>query len=67
MTHTAFRVFGFGYGDFDVFNDVELAWFEVPIISGVVAFIAELFYAHRIRVLSQSYWVAAVILLVSFI
>ncbi|KAF4616577.1 hypothetical protein D9613_008945 [Agrocybe pediades] len=67
MTNTAFRVFGFGYGDFDAFNDVELAWFEVPVICGVVAFIAQLFYAHRIKVLSRSYWVAGVILLLAVV
>lgn len=35
LTHSAFTVFGFGYGDLSQFNNVDLAWFEVPIISGI--------------------------------
>jgi hypothetical protein len=80
ITQSAFHVFGEGYGNFAFYNDVELAWFSVPIITGVgklcraklplnfylrnfvVAFIAQTFYAYRISILSQSKWVAAVIM-----
>jgi len=62
ITRSAFHVFGDGYGNFSFFNDVELAWLDVPVITGIIAFIAEGFYAYRIKVLSQSYWVAASIL-----
>ncbi|KAF9549700.1 hypothetical protein CPC08DRAFT_769019 [Agrocybe pediades] len=67
ITHSAFVVFGSGYGDLSQFNNVSLAWFEVPIISGIVAFVAEAFYAYRISVLARSYWVAAVILLLALL
>ncbi|KAF4616578.1 hypothetical protein D9613_008944 [Agrocybe pediades] len=67
ITDTAFRVFGFGYGDISYFNDIGIAWFSVPIITGLVAFIAAGFYAYRISILAQSWWVASVILLLGFV
>ncbi|KDR71217.1 hypothetical protein GALMADRAFT_143928 [Galerina marginata CBS 339.88] len=65
VTISAFHVFASGYGDFSVYNSVDLAWLDVPIISGLVAFIAEGFYAYRISILSQSTWVAMVIMLLA--
>lgn len=62
ITRSAYHVFGVGYGNFSFFNHVELSWLDVPVITGIVAFIAEAFYAYRIRVLSQSNWIALVIL-----
>ena len=35
ITQSAFHVFGEGYGNFAYFNGVELAWFSVPIITGI--------------------------------
>jgi len=35
ITDSAFRVFGFGYGDISFFNDIGIAWFSVPIITGL--------------------------------
>ncbi|PPQ72104.1 hypothetical protein CVT26_006882 [Gymnopilus dilepis] len=61
VTDSAWRVFGSGYGDFSVYNNVALAWFSVPLISGIVAFLAEIFYAYRISILSQSIWIAGAI------
>ncbi|KDR72258.1 hypothetical protein GALMADRAFT_143116 [Galerina marginata CBS 339.88] len=67
ITISAWNVFGSGYGDFSVYNRVALAWFSVPVISGVVAFLAEAFYAYRITVLAQSYWMAGIILALAFV
>ncbi|KAF8956172.1 hypothetical protein BDZ97DRAFT_1764014 [Flammula alnicola] len=61
ITQSAFHVFGAGYGRFSDYDHVELAWFSVPVISGLVAFIAEIFYAYRISILSESYRVAGLI------
>ena len=35
ITESAFHVFAKGYGDFSYYNGVELAWFSVPIITGI--------------------------------
>ncbi|KAF8909735.1 hypothetical protein CPB84DRAFT_1842960 [Gymnopilus junonius] len=67
ISRSAFYVFVTGYGNFDFYDRVELAWLDVPIISGIVAFLAEGFYAYRISILSDSYWVASVILALAFV
>ncbi|KDR84620.1 hypothetical protein GALMADRAFT_133875 [Galerina marginata CBS 339.88] len=64
---SAFRVFASGYGDFNVYNEVDLAWLDVPVISGIVAFIAEAFYAYRISILAQSYWVCGIVMLLALV
>ena len=35
ITHTAFHVFGDGYGNFAIFYSIELTWFSVAIITGI--------------------------------
>ncbi|KAH9477301.1 hypothetical protein JR316_0009505 [Psilocybe cubensis] len=65
VTISAYHVFATGYGNFAVYNAVDLAWLDVPVISGIVAFIAEGFYAYRISLLSQSYYVAGVIVVLA--
>ncbi|KAF9554347.1 hypothetical protein CPC08DRAFT_644473 [Agrocybe pediades] len=67
ITDSAFNVFAIGYGDFRYYNNIDIAWFSVPIITGLVAFIAEAFYAYRISILAQSYWVASIILFLGFV
>ncbi|KAF9555073.1 hypothetical protein CPC08DRAFT_766207 [Agrocybe pediades] len=67
VTISAWNVFGSGYGNFQVYNRIALAWFSVPAISGIVAFLAQVFYAHRIRVLSESYWVAGAVVVLALL
>lgn len=35
VTISAYHVFASGYGNFTVYNAVELAWLDVPVISGI--------------------------------
>ena len=35
FTHTAFRIFGEGYGNLEIFHSIDLAWFSVPILTGI--------------------------------
>ncbi|KAF9555077.1 hypothetical protein CPC08DRAFT_147295 [Agrocybe pediades] len=67
ITASAFHVFASGYGNFSYYNGIELAWFSVPLITGVVAFLAEIFYAYRIQLLSESYWVSGIIIFLAFV
>jgi len=67
ISRSAFYVFVTGYGDFAFYDRVELAWLDVPIVSGLVAFLAEGFYAYRISILSRSYWIAGVIMTLAFV
>ncbi|KAF8956569.1 hypothetical protein BDZ97DRAFT_1850938, partial [Flammula alnicola] len=67
FTTSAFRSFAAGFGNPEVLNDVDILWFSVPILSGMAAFVAQAFYAYRISVLSQKKYVAAIVMLFSFI
>ena len=35
FTYTAFHVFGEGYGNLENFHSIDLAWFSVPILTGI--------------------------------
>jgi len=67
FTNSAFRTFATGFGKLDVLDQVDILWFSIPIMSGMVAFVAQSFYAHRITVLSKSKYFAAVIMLLACI
>ncbi|PBL04245.1 hypothetical protein ARMGADRAFT_1070722 [Armillaria gallica] len=54
FTHDAFAVFGYGFGDIEALTRVHFNWLTVPIMSAVVAFIGQVFYAYRIFILSKS-------------
>ncbi|KIK68972.1 hypothetical protein GYMLUDRAFT_628936 [Collybiopsis luxurians FD-317 M1] len=65
VTHDAFAIFGYGYGDLESLSNIHFNWFTVAVMSGVVAFIGQAFYAYRIRYLSNSKVVPVLILLLS--
>ncbi|PPQ96551.1 hypothetical protein CVT26_006338 [Gymnopilus dilepis] len=67
ITKSAFHVFAVGYGNFSYYNAIDLAWLDVPVVSGVVAFLAEIFYAYRIMLLAQSYWVPCIIFILAIV
>ena len=35
ITKSAFHVFAVGYGNFSYYNAIDLAWLDVPVVSGV--------------------------------
>jgi len=60
----AFRDYGSGWGDFVGINQVGWMWFSVPIMSAIISFTAQLFYAWRVWVLSSKKLVVPVIIMV---
>jgi len=67
LCHTAFHSFAHGFGNMVALDEIGLIWLAVPIFSGIVAFIAQVFYAYRIRVLSRRWFAPAVIVLLAFV
>ncbi|KAK0483074.1 hypothetical protein EDD18DRAFT_1293867 [Armillaria luteobubalina] len=65
VTHDAFTVFGYGFGDLDALTDVHSNWLVVPIMGGIAASVGQGFYAYRIFILSRSRIVFAFIICVS--
>ncbi|KDR67183.1 hypothetical protein GALMADRAFT_258571 [Galerina marginata CBS 339.88] len=63
FTSSAFRTFALGFGNPAVLDEVDILWFSVPIMSGMVAFVSQTFYAYRISVLAQTKYLAILIML----
>ncbi|KAF8902562.1 hypothetical protein CPB84DRAFT_1846214 [Gymnopilus junonius] len=67
LTQTAFHGFAEGFGNVLFLDEIGTIWFSVPIMSGIVAFVAQTFYAYRISILAQSKIVASFIVLLAVI
>ncbi|KAF9460669.1 hypothetical protein BDZ94DRAFT_1311320 [Collybia nuda] len=67
IAHDVFASFVDGFSDFKVLTDMHLSWFAIPVLSGIVAFCAQLFYAFRITILSKSKVIGSIISLLAFI
>ncbi|KAK0468773.1 hypothetical protein IW261DRAFT_1372803 [Armillaria novae-zelandiae] len=65
FTHDAFAKFGYGFGDIEALIRMDFNWLAVPIMSGVIAFVGQVFYAYRIFILSKSRIVPVFIICVS--
>ncbi|KAK7013824.1 hypothetical protein R3P38DRAFT_2545648, partial [Favolaschia claudopus] len=66
VTHDAFAMFGYGFGNVAALTNMHFDWLTVPIMSGLVAFVGQSFYASRIHALSKSRAIPAIILIISF-
>ncbi|PBK86536.1 hypothetical protein ARMGADRAFT_1017234 [Armillaria gallica] len=63
LTHDAFAMFGYGFGDLDALTDVKFCWFiAIPVMSAVTACVGHVFYAYRIFILSKSKSVPAFVI-----
>ncbi|KAJ7480965.1 hypothetical protein FB451DRAFT_1365273 [Mycena latifolia] len=62
LMYDAFAVISSGFQDP---MKMHFEWLDVPIISGIVAFIGQSFYAYRVHILSQSWFIPTFIVLIS--
>ncbi|KAL0571030.1 hypothetical protein V5O48_010927 [Marasmius crinis-equi] len=54
ITSDAFEKFVYGFGNFSGLDQLNLLWFDVVIMDGVVAFSVQLYFAYRLFLLSRS-------------
>lgn len=66
FTVDLFDIFATNFGQVDVLHNVHSLWFSVPIMTGLIGGIVQLFYCYRISVLSKSRVLAASIGAISF-
>ncbi|ESK86404.1 hypothetical protein Moror_4955 [Moniliophthora roreri MCA 2997] len=64
-TRDAFLYFGYGWGNMNILNEVGLFWFSIPIVTGIVSCIVQLFFAWRIWIISCQRYVPIIIGLLS--
>ncbi|KAF8176400.1 hypothetical protein K438DRAFT_1846884 [Mycena galopus ATCC 62051] len=67
MTHDAFANFGTGFGNINTLRGAHFNWLTIPIMSGIIAFIGQTFYAYRVYVLSKSWVIPILIVAVSLL
>ncbi|KAK0222628.1 hypothetical protein EDD85DRAFT_779311, partial [Armillaria nabsnona] len=70
VTHDVFAVYGYHFGDVEVLTEIHFNWLTVPVISGAIAGVGQVFYAYRIFILSKSQIVPILViclLLTSFV
>ncbi|KDR71281.1 hypothetical protein GALMADRAFT_29342, partial [Galerina marginata CBS 339.88] len=62
---SSFRTFATGFANPAILDEVDTLWFSVPILSGMVAFVAHTFYAYRIIIFSKGKFLPGCIILLA--
>ncbi|KAK0484833.1 hypothetical protein IW261DRAFT_1668975 [Armillaria novae-zelandiae] len=65
VAHDMFAMYGYGFGDLDALTKMNFLWITVPIMSAIVSFVGQVFYAYRIFILSKSQIIPIAIICVS--
>ncbi|KAK0486437.1 hypothetical protein IW261DRAFT_797744 [Armillaria novae-zelandiae] len=65
VTHDAFVIFGYGFGDMEAVTGVHFDWLTIPLMSTIAASAGHTFYAYRLAILSKSRIVPAFVICVS--
>ncbi|SJL06795.1 uncharacterized protein ARMOST_10137 [Armillaria ostoyae] len=62
-----FDMFCYDFGNVSALDDIRLVWFTIPILSGFVACIAQLFYAWRMYKFSKkARWLCIILSVIAF-
>jgi len=64
-TRDVYRAYAIGWGNAAALDDIGLLWFSVPILTGFISCLSQLFYAWRISALSHNPWVVSAISVLS--
>ncbi|KAJ6606193.1 hypothetical protein DFH09DRAFT_1017147 [Mycena vulgaris] len=64
-TRDSVRIFGAGWGNFSILDEIGWAWFSVPIVGSISACIGQTFFAWRIYVIGQTKYIPALILIIT--
>ncbi|KAK0444986.1 uncharacterized protein EV420DRAFT_1277169 [Desarmillaria tabescens] len=63
-----FDIFCYDFGNLSELDDVHLTWFNVPILSGFVGCVCQLFYAWRMYKFSKkTRWISLTLSMIAFI
>ncbi|KAJ7460854.1 hypothetical protein B0H11DRAFT_154303 [Mycena galericulata] len=52
-SHDTLRVFGSGWGDYEILNEVGWSFFSVPILGSLIASVGQIFFAWRIYIIGD--------------
>lgn len=54
VAHDAFAGYAIGYGNLQALDSAQLEWLAVPVFSGIISAVVQIFYGYRVYILSQS-------------
>ncbi|KAJ7919624.1 hypothetical protein B0H13DRAFT_1988436 [Mycena leptocephala] len=60
-TRNTIETFGAGWGDLDSLDLVRWAWFSVPILGSTIACVGQIFFAWRISIIGNTWYIPALI------
>ncbi|KAJ7874969.1 hypothetical protein B0H14DRAFT_2716899 [Mycena olivaceomarginata] len=60
-TRDTIETFGAGWGDFEGLDEVRWAWFSVPILGSLIACVGQLFFAWRISIIGNTWYIPCLI------
>jgi hypothetical protein len=66
-TKMAFQEYAAGFGNDLALEEVGLLWFAAPVLTAIVSFVVQIFYAYRIRVFTQSNFIPIVVTLLALL
>ncbi|KAJ7290257.1 hypothetical protein C8J57DRAFT_1275538 [Mycena rebaudengoi] len=66
-TRKTVEIFGTGWGNQDLFDDVGWAWFSVPVVGSTIATVCQNFFAYRIYILSSKIWIPGIIAILTIV
>ncbi|KAI0044337.1 hypothetical protein FA95DRAFT_265312 [Auriscalpium vulgare] len=59
--------FGSGWGNFEAISNGNYSPMDVPFVSGIVSFIIQVFFCHRISTLNKSLWWLTILIAISLL
>jgi len=60
-----FQEFAAGFGNVLALEEIGLLWFAAPVLTAIVSFVVQMFYAFRIKVFTQSYFIPSLVTLLA--
>jgi hypothetical protein len=60
-----FQEFAAGFGNILALEEIGLLWFAAPVLTAIVSFVVQIFYAYRIKVFTQSYIIPPLVALLA--
>jgi hypothetical protein len=64
-TKVGFQEFAAGFGNPEALNEIGLLWFAAPVLTAIVSFVVQMFYAYRIKVFTRSYIIPSLVALLA--
>ncbi|KAJ7705333.1 hypothetical protein B0H17DRAFT_1193033 [Mycena rosella] len=63
--HDMINTFALGWGNIEALDNVDWAWFSVPVMGSIVASVGQLFFSRRIQIIGRNPFVTGLVIITS--